>query len=108
MPPPYPVWGIHDDPPRSGYPTGSALAAAQQISTAIVQNCRRLRTSVARCRQLLGDSRLAALFHRVEEFAIVLRRFQLIDEEFGRFQLIHGKHHLAQDPHALEDFGLDE
>src|SRR5258706_10697144 len=46
--------------------------------------------------------------HRVEEFRVLLGGFQLVDQEFGRLELVHRVEQLAQDPDLLQERRLDQ
>src|SRR5579859_5669786 len=52
--------------------------------------------------------RASALFHGVEELVVVLRRAQLVEQEFGRLELVHAEEQLPQDPHLGQDVGRDQ
>src|SRR5947208_12843167 len=44
--------------------------------------------------------------HRVEEFVVVLGGTKLVEEEFGRLELVHAEKQLPQDPDFRKDVGL--
>ena len=46
--------------------------------------------------------------HGVEEFGVVLGLLDLVHQEFGRFEVVHGIEELAQDPYLLKHFLLQE
>src|SRR3990170_3203283 len=41
--------------------------------------------------------------HRVEELRVRLGGLELVDQELGGFQLVHGVQELPQHPHLLQD-----
>ena len=55
-----------------------------------------------------ADAGASALFHRVEEFGVVLGRAHLVEHELERLDLVHVVEELAQDPHFLQDGGLQQ
>src|SRR5258708_14885186 len=46
--------------------------------------------------------------HGVEELAVRLGGLQLVDQEFGRLELVHREQQLPQHPHLLQDRRLDQ
>ena len=46
--------------------------------------------------------------HRIEEFAVVLGRLDLVEQEFHRFEVVHVVEQLAQHPHFLQNVGQEQ
>src|SRR5258706_4646440 len=53
-------------------------------------------------------ARFLATPHRIEELGVGLGGFQLVDQEFGRLELVHREEQLPQDPDLLQERGLDQ
>src|SRR5215469_15374383 len=49
-----------------------------------------------------------ALLHAVEELVVVLGGAQLVEQEFGRLELVHAEQQLPQDPHLGQDVRPDQ
>src|SRR6185437_13453186 len=59
-------------------------------------------------KQSVQSPTASAPAHRVEEVGVALRRLDLVEQEFHRLELVHRIEELAQDPHLLQDLGLQQ
>src|SRR5258708_2317492 len=50
----------------------------------------------------------AAFFHGIEEFVVVLCGTKLVEQEFGRLEIVHAEQELPQDPYLGKDLRSDQ
>src|SRR4051812_18904787 len=80
-----------------------------EISLRTAEKARSIRKTKAYCKKAYGTkTRVLTAAHGVEKLGVRLGGLQLVDQEFGRFELVHGKEELSQHPDLLQDRRFDQ